>query len=72
MSRRVFSVALDSPRYSETPTASATSAPRPTTVTAVIGYRSRLAWILTGGPSGSGVREPHRAGAAVRGETAGT
>ena len=42
MSRRVFSAALDSPRYRETPTASATRAPRPTTAIAVIGYRKRL------------------------------
>ena len=39
MSRRVFSVALDSPRDRETPTASAISAPEPTTAMAVIGKR---------------------------------
>ena len=49
MSRRVFSVALDSPRYSETPTASATSAPRPTTAMAVIGSRRRFGRLVGGG-----------------------
>ena len=39
MSRRVFSVALDSPRNRETPTASAISTPEPTTAMAVIGNR---------------------------------
>ena len=39
MSRRVFSVALDSPRYRETPTASAINAPEPTTAMVVIGNR---------------------------------
>ena len=41
MRRRVFSAAIDSPKYMERPTLNATRAPRPTTAIAVIGYRVR-------------------------------